>query len=176
METKHQKIKQLADLVCNFYRFDIVKFENTKNRTMPLPKIRHVVCYLAKQNFSISYKELANYFDKKTHSTIYTTVKNIKERMQFDKALKKEINEIERYLIDNGLSKKSNFQNEFFDFFDLNNCIAVSKNNQKILFSNFEMEEVNSLISGNCVFLPDELKQYQNTKTFVYKPKTNKYE
>ena len=176
MESKDQKIKEISVIVCNYYEFDFDKFQNTKNRRTPLPKYRQIVSLLAKNNLSISYRELADFFNKKTHSTIYLTIKSLKERMEFDKTLKKEVNDIESILIENGLSKKSNMKNEWYEFIDLDNCILARKENQSIVFSNFDINEVQNLISGSSFFLPDELKQFSNTNTFIYKPKKNSYE
>ena len=67
-------------------------------------------------------------------------------------------------------------KNEWYEFIDLDNCILARKENQSIVFSNFDINEVQNLISGSSFFLPDELKQFSNTNTFIYKPKKNSYE
>jgi hypothetical protein len=174
METTNQKLTEISKIVCNYYDFPFESFELSSNRKRPLPKLRQIVCLIAKKHLSISFRELAEFLKKKNHSTIYLTVKSLREQMEFDKSLKNEVDEIEILIIESGLSKKSFQKNEWFDLIDLSNCIVFRMNKQSILFSNYTLDEVNTFISYfNIPEYLYEVKKYTETNTFIYKSNKN---
>lgn len=173
METTNQKLNEISKIVCKYFEFDFDKFQKFESGKNPLPKLRQIVCLLAKKHLVVSYRELAEFLNKKNHSTIYLTVKGLKDRMEFDKSLNKEISEIELIIMDAGLSKKSYQVNSWYDFIDLNNCIVFRQNNQSILFSNYNIERVKEIVEQFKVGNDYLLKQYNNTNTFIYKSNKN---
>ena len=87
-------IEQVAKAVANFYNVTLADFKSAA-RNQKVSSARHVAVYLAREITGKSFESIAEYFNKK-HTTMLYSHDKIKDDMKINKELDKTISEIMR--------------------------------------------------------------------------------
>jgi len=144
MELTDQRIETLKLIVCEYYKHDISILDDPSNK-MPKPFLRQMISYFANTMLNVTQKSLADYWGKKTHASICTSINNIRNNMDFDKKLKFEMQDLNRIINERGISEKSPKNNEWYRFVDLNNFVLATSGTKAILMVNLSPEEMEEL-------------------------------
>ena len=163
MERTHHKIDLLKIIICDYYNIDVEMISST-SRKQPIPYIKKVISYMAQKHFSATQQSLANYFGYKNHSVVSLSIKNHIDQMDFSPKLDKEMIDLNRIIIEKGLSKLSGKNNEWYMFLDLNNFFIATKAKKSILFNNHTLAEIELILGDDW-----EIVEHKKTEKFLYK-------
>lgn len=90
-------IDYIKDIVCDFYKIKKEDFDS-KSRISELVLARQVAMYLAKEFTGLSLKNIGIEMGNKTHATVVYSCKSIKNYIDTDKELKKQIEQLKKSL------------------------------------------------------------------------------
>jgi len=164
MEQKHQKIEAVKSIVLEYFK--IPSDFNLNVQKQPAPLLKKVIGYLAQKHFSATQRELAIYFQLKTHSNVSLGISSLIEKSEHNVKLKKQLKDLDRILIEKGLSKRSGINNDWYSFLDLNDFIIATKGESSFLCHNTELEELKEILGEGW-----EYSEHKNTGKFFYKRK-----
>ena len=101
VDSKQQAIEcdKIARVVCSFYDVSLAHVRSVK-RSKELVLARHVAMYFMKQLTNHSLQEIGHFWGRKDHSTVLYAVSKISSRRQNEIAFGKQIEEVERIIID----------------------------------------------------------------------------
>ena len=164
MEQKHHKIENIKNIV--FQYFSIPKDYQLTNRKQPAPLLKKMISYFSSRHFSATQKELANFLDMKNHSSVSLGISSLIEQAEKTQKLRNQLKDIDRIIIEKGLSKLSGKNNEWFMFLDLNDFIIATKGESSVLWHKSSIEEVKSILGDGW-----EFTEYKSTGKFFYNRK-----
>lgn len=161
MEQKHQKIESIKNIV--FEYFSIPKDYQLSNRKQPAPLLKKMIGYFSSRHFSATQKELANYLNMKNHSSVSLGISSLIDESETSIKLRHQLKDIDRIIIEKGLSKQSGKNNEWFMFLDLNDFIIATKGESSVLWHKTEMEKVKEILGDGW-----EYTEHKSTGKFFY--------
>lgn len=170
MELKHQKIENIKTIV--FEYFSIPDNYNLNTRKQPAPLLKKMISYFSWKHFSETQKELAIFLNMKNHSSVSLGISSLIEQTEVNTKLREQLKDIDRIIIERGLSKLSGKNNDWFMFLDLNNFIIATKGEKSVLWHNTSIEEIQSILKDGW-----EYTEHKSTGKFLYNRKkqvTNK--
>lgn len=91
-------IESIQRTVADFYNIKVSDLKSSR-RMKSISKPRHVAMYLCKERLNTSYPEIGQKFGGKDHSTVIHAVKKISKAIDSDESLKKDIELIEKTMI-----------------------------------------------------------------------------
>jgi hypothetical protein len=142
MERTDQIIEELKMIVCDYYKVDPTIL-NDQSRKGIRPLLRQIISYFANTLFQVPQQKLADYWGRKTHSTICTSINKLIQNKEVSKRFASEITDIQRIITEKGLTEKSPKNNEWYRFVDLNNFVLATNGNKAILMVNVDLDELN---------------------------------
>jgi len=144
MELKDQRIEALKLIVCEYYKVSPSILDDPSNK-IPKPFLRQMISYFANTMLNITQQSLADYWNKKTHASICTSINNVRNNMDVNKRLRFEVQDLTRIINEKGISEKSPKNNEWYRFIDLNNFVLATSGSKAILMVNLTPEEIENL-------------------------------
>lgn len=162
MELTDQRIETLKLLVCEYYKVSPSILDDPSNK-MPKPFIRQMISYFANTMLNVTQQSLANYWGKKTHASICTSISNIRNNMDVNKRLKFEVQDLNRIINERGISDKAPKNNEWYRFVDLNNFVLATSGTKAILMVNLSPEEIEDMKLQDW-----KIEDQNNTGKFYY--------
>lgn len=163
MERKHHKIDPIKKLVCDYYNIDEELISTTSRKT-PIPFIKKVICYMSQKHLSVTQQNLANYLNYKNHSIVSTAIRTHIDQMDISDTLTKEMVDLNRIIIQKGLSKLSGKNNDWYMFLDLNNFIIATKGESSVLWSKTDIDSIKKILGDSW-----EYTEHLATNKFLYK-------
>lgn len=166
MELKHQKIENIKSIV--FQYFLIPEDYQLDNRKQPAPLLKKMISYFSSRHFSATQVELASYLKMKNHSSVSLGISSLIDEAETSLKLRNQLKDIDRIIIEKGLSKLSGKNNEWFMFLDLNDFIIATKGESSVLWHKTEMEKIKAILGEGW-----EFTEHKSTGKFFYKRKSN---
>jgi hypothetical protein len=163
MERTHHKIDLIKSIVCSYYNVD-EKLIATTSRKTPIPFIKKVICFMSQKHISITQQTLANYLNYKNHSIVSTAIRTLIDKMDISNTLTTEMLDLNRIIIQKGLSKLSGKNNEWYMFLDLNNFIIATKGESSVLWSKTDIDSIKKILGDGW-----EYTEHLSTNKFLYK-------
>lgn len=159
--TTEDKMRDIVSVVCEYYQVDIEKvFAKTRKGNVPI--IKHISCYLIRNNTKIVQAEIADFLNYKTHSSIPNAIKKLAEMMDYDNKLRTQILLLEELLEKKGItneSKSKTNRKDWFTFIDLSEFTSAQKGKQSVIFVNYTVEEIKKMLGDDR----DEYEIVQHT-------------
>lgn len=169
--TTEDKMKCVVSVVCEYYETDSQKvFEKTRKGNVPL--VKHISCYLIRNNTKIVQAEIADFLNYKTHSSIPNAIKKLVEMMEYDNKLRTQILLLEEILEKKGIfatSQRKTNRKDWFTFVDLSKFTIAQKDNKSIIFVNVPPEEINKLLGEERGQY--EIVEHQAPEKFILRKK-----
>jgi hypothetical protein len=164
MELKHQKIENIKIIVLQY--LSLPEDLNLHNRKQPAPLIKKMISYFSSRHFSATQVELANYLNMKNHSSVSLGISSLIEQSEVSTKLRDQLKDIDRIIVEKGMSKLSGKNNEWFMFLDLNNFIIATKGESSVLWHKTSLPEIKKILG-------DEWQYTEHTSTgkFFYNRK-----
>lgn len=164
MEQKHHKIESIKDIV--FQYLSIPKEYQLDNRKQPAPLLKKMISYFSSRHFSATQMELASYLKMKNHSSVSLGISSLIDQADVSLKLRNQLKDIDRIIIEKGLSKLSGKNNEWFMFLDLNDFIIATKGESSVLWHKTELDKIKAILGGGW-----EFTEYKSTGKFFYQRK-----
>jgi hypothetical protein len=163
MERTDHKIDPIKKIVCHYYNVD-EELISTSSRKGQIPFIKKVICYLSQKHLSVTLKTLGKYFNYKTHSVVSIAISTHQDQMDLNKNLLNEMIDLNRIIVQKGLSKLSGKNNEWYMFLDLNNFIIATKGESSVLWHKSDIESIKKILGDGW-----EYQEHIATNKFLYK-------
>lgn len=168
MEQKHQKIELAKQVIYEYFNLpETYHFIDTQKQ--PAPLLKKIISYLSQKHLSVTQKELSIYLNLKTHSSVSLGISSLLEQAEHSGELRKQLKDLDRVMIEKGLSKLSGKNNEWYYFLDLNNFIVATKGESSVLWHKTELDKIKEILGEGW-----EYTEFKNTGKFLYKRKTIK--
>ena len=163
MEQKHHKIETIKKIVLDHFNF-VESTIDFNGRKSPAPFLKKVIAYLCQKHTEIVQQEIANYFNFSTHSSISIAISSLIKNGENDEKLQLKLKDLDRILIDKGLSKMSGKNKDWYFFLDLNNFIIATKGIASVLWHNTNIVEIKKILGAGW-----EFTEHHKTDKFLYK-------
>jgi hypothetical protein len=164
MELKHHKIESVKDII--FQYLSIPADYQLNNRKQPAPLLKKMISYFSSRHFSATQMELASFLNMKNHSSVSLGISSLIGNAEVSLKLRNQLKDIDRIIIEKGLSKLSGKNNEWFMFLDLNNFIIATKGEASVLWHKTSIPEIEKLLGDGW-----EFTEYKSTGKFFYNRK-----
>ena len=164
MERTDQKIEKIKDIV--FQYFSIPKDFKLDNRKQPAPLLKKMISYFSARHFSAHQKQLASFLNMKNHSSVSLGISSLMNQVDVDVKLRNQLKDMDRIIIEKGLSKLSGKNNEWFMFLDLNNFIIATKGEASVLWHKSSIPDIQKILGDGW-----EFTEYNSTGKFFYNRK-----
>jgi hypothetical protein len=141
----------VKEIVCSYFGIDSDSL-NYNTRKREVVKCKQISMYLIHKNLNMSLSKIGRHFQK-NHATVIHSVKTIKNYLEWDKDLKKEIDELEKLVIFKANAMISNYsiENNFY-FIDLDNFSSIKVNKkQSLILVGYSDEEVDEFCKLNLI-------------------------
>lgn len=163
----------VKQMVCSYYGVD-VSFMKYETRKREVVKCRHVSMYLLKKHSSMSLSVLGAEFNK-DHATVLHAVRTINNYMEWDRDLRKEIQELEKIVLLKSSSMINNFSIEKdFYFIDLNIFLSAKVDEERsIILTGYSEEQAKEIMDK--IGISSKIKTHTNKGMYVLE-KLNKDE
>jgi hypothetical protein len=167
MELKHHKLESIKGIILEYLNILPDEIDFTK-RKAPTPTIKKMIGYFAQKHFSATQKELSEYLILSSHSGVSLGISSLMSEVEMNPKLKEQLKDLDRIIIEKGLSKLSGKNNEWYLFLDLNNFIIATKGKNSALFHNMNIHQVKEILGESW-----EYKEHKGTEKFIYKRLAN---
>lgn len=163
MESKHHKLEQLKIIIFSYLQISIDSV-NFDTRKAPAPLIKKMIGYYAQRHFSATQTEIAHYLNLKNHSSVSLGTASLIDDAEKSRTFREKLKDIDRIIIDKGLSKLSGKNNEWYMFLDLNNFIIATKGESSLLWGGTDLEQIKTMLGEGW-----EFTEHKATEKFIYK-------
>lgn len=164
MERTDHKIEKIKDIV--FQYFSIPNDFKLDNRKQPAPLLKKMISYFSSRHFSETQKQLASFLKMKNHSSVSLGISSLLAQVEVDSKLRTQLKDIDRIIIEKGLSKLSGKNNEWFMFMDLNDFIIATKGEASVLWHKTSIPAIQEILGDGW-----EYTEYRSTGKFFYNRK-----
>jgi hypothetical protein len=165
-----KSINFVKDVVCAYYNLDVDIYKSN-SRKSNIIKAKHIAIYICKSQLSLTLVDLGHAFGF-DHSTIVYINKKIAGYIQFDPALKKQIQEIEN-ILKFKVADTLKLERDYY-YVPLNDFVSIKQEDGKAIilkgFTQKEIEAINFIDtrSGRNFFdKPNEAKSHTNQKFYI---------
>jgi hypothetical protein len=163
MEQSYHKLESLKLLIISHLNIVETDIDFSSNK-QPNPLIKKLICYFAKRHFSIKQVQLAGYIGYKTHSSVSIGISSLLDELKKNIRLNQKVREIDKIIIEKGLSKLSGKNSNWFMFLDLNNFIIATKGESAVLWHKTEIDKIKQILGDGW-----EYTEHKSTGKFLYK-------
>ena len=102
----------------------------------------------------------------KNHSSVSLGISSLMNQVDVDVKLRNQLKDMDRIIIEKGLSKLSGKNNEWFMFLDLNNFIIATKGEASVLWHKTSIPDIQKILGDGW-----EFTEYNSTGKFFYNRK-----
>lgn len=153
----------VQNIILQYLNIPIEKIDFS-NRKAPTPTIKKMIGYFSQKHFSATQKDLATFLQLSNHSTVSLGITSLLNQTEANSKLKSQLQDIDRIIIERGLSKFSGKNNEWYMFLDLNNFIIATKGKSSVLWHNITIPEIQQILGDGWEYL-----EHKGTQKFIYK-------
>jgi hypothetical protein len=159
--TYNQIIKEINFIkktIASYYNLSEELCFGSKKRNRDIITVRHLCIYFSRKRQDLTCVELGKVFEC-NHATVLHAIGKINDLLSYDKRLKKEVEEINQLLNEEGTKIETNLSK----FIDLNDFTLIEKERNKyIILSGFSKDEIHDM------FKDEQLtSEYSNTGIYI---------
>jgi len=163
MEQSHHKIEMVKNIILSYLNIPIGSIHFDR-RNAPVPTIKKMIGYFSQKHFSATQGELASFLNYKTHSSVSIGISTLISESEHSEKLRTQMKDIDRIIIEKGLSRLSGKNNEWYIFLDLNDFIIATKGTSSVLWHNMTMAQAETILGDGW-----EFTEHKKTEKFIYK-------